>query len=280
MNTETQREPAFKSRRLTGTVAVVTGSSTGNGRAIALRLAGEGAHVVCSDVRKGTNPEGYDDRPEIDTDELIREYGGESVYVAADVAQEADVQALADRAVSVFGRVDTWVNNAGIGDFADIKDMTLGAFSRVIDTNLTGTWLGCRAAVRVMLAQEQRGRSKGRIINIGSLAGEMGQGGLSAYAASKGAVGALTRELAIELGPEHVNVNAILPGYMATAMTRVPLSMPSLAEKYHAYTALPELGTAWDVAAAAAFFASDDAVFVTGVLLPIDGGVLAGKYVH
>lgn len=262
--------------RLDGAVAVITGSSTGNGRAIALALAAEGAKVLCSDVRKATDPSAQEDRPEVDTDDLIRERGGEARYQETDVAQEDQVEALADLAVAEFGRLDVWVNNAGIGAFAPIQLATLELYRKLMDVNATGTWLGCRAAARVMRAQERVGRSRGRIINVGSIDGVIGQGGMTPYSASKGAVHAMTREFAVELAADFINVNVIAPGVvtqttMGAAAREYPEELGALLAKHP----WPELGSPADVAAVVTFLASDDAAWITGATLPIDGGYLA-----
>jgi len=263
-------------QRLDGAVAVVTGSSTGNGRAIALRLAADGATVVCSDLRKATDPAAQEDRPEVDTDDLIRELGGEARYLQTDVAQEEQVDALADLAVADFGRLDVWVNNAGIGAFAPIHLATLELYRKLMDVNATGTWLGCRAAARVMRAQERLGRSRGRIVNVGSIDGVVGQGGMTPYAASKGAVHAMTREFAVELAGDFINVNVIAPGVvtqttMGAAAREFPEELGALLAKHP----WGELGSPSDVAAVVAFLASDDAAWITGATLPVDGGYLA-----
>jgi NAD(P)-dependent dehydrogenase (short-subunit alcohol dehydrogenase family) len=262
--------------RLDGAVAVVTGSSTGNGRAIALGLAADGAKVLCSDVRKTTDTSAQEERPEVDTDDLIRHHGGEALYRQADVAQEEQVEALADLAVAEFGRLDVWVNNAGIGAFAPLQVATLELYLRIMEVNATGTWLGCRAAARVMRAQERVGRSRGRIINVGSIDAVAGQGGLGAYASSKGAVHAMTREFAIELAPDFINVNVVAPGVvtqttMGAAARQFPDELAALLAKHP----WQDPGSPSDVAAVVAFLASDGAAWITGATVPVDGGYLA-----
>jgi NAD(P)-dependent dehydrogenase (short-subunit alcohol dehydrogenase family) len=261
--------------RFHGRVAVVTGASSGHGRAIALRLAQEGAAVGCLDVRMLPLPQGYDDDIDVATDDLIRTRGGDAIYVEADVTSGEALRDAAHAVVEQLGRLDAWVNNAGtFMGLASLLDESVETFDRTIEINLKGTWLGCRAAVEVMLAQERRGRSRGQIVNIGSIAGEIGQASISAYSASKAAVHNLTRALAIELAPQLINVNAVAPGYFATAMNRAfwddAASLAAIEELHP----LP-LGTPADIAAAVAFLASQDAAFVTGTILPVDGGVLA-----
>jgi NAD(P)-dependent dehydrogenase (short-subunit alcohol dehydrogenase family) len=153
------------------------------------------------------------------------------------VAEQVD--ALAHVAVAEFGRIDVWVNNAGIAIYGPLEVETLEQFRQINDVNATGTWLGCRAAARVMRTPEPLGRSRGHIVNVGSIEGEVGQGGLGAYAASKGRQ--LPEQLQVLLGK-------------------------------HPW---PELGTPRDLAMAVAFLASDAAAWITGAVLPVDGGYLA-----
>jgi NAD(P)-dependent dehydrogenase (short-subunit alcohol dehydrogenase family) len=261
--------------RLHDRVAVVTGASSGHGRAIALRLAQEGAAVMCADLRKSPLPQGFEEDIGVDTDDAIRQSGGRAEYVEADVTSAAANDRAAARAVEAFGRLDVWVNNAGtFMGLASLLDESEATFDRTLSINLKGTWLGCRAAVARMLHQEAEGRSRGRIVNIGSIAGEIGQADIGAYSASKGAVHNLTRALAVECAPDLINVNAVAPGYFPTAMNRAFWDDPESLAAVQALHPLP-LGTPLDIAAAVAFLASDDAAFVTGVILPVDGGVLA-----
>ena len=263
-------------QRLAGAVAVVTGSSTGNGRAIALELAAEGAKVVCSDIRKATDASAQEDRPDFDTDDLIVERGGEARYHETDVTEQDQVDALADLAVAEFGRVDVWVNNAGVAAYGPLEVETLEQYRRITEINATGTWLGCRAAARVMRAQEPLGRSRGHIINVGSIEGEVGQGGLGAYAASKGAIHAMTKEFAVELAPQLINVNGIAPGAVTqTAMGAAARQFPEQLAVLIAKHPWPELGAPRDLAMAGAVLASDAAAWITGAILPVDGGYLA-----
>jgi hypothetical protein len=264
-------------KRLEGRTAVVTGSSTGNGRSIALALAAEGAAVVCSDLRQQVHPDAIDEHGTTDTDALIQERGGKATFVTADVTKAGDMKALADTAVETFGGLDIWVNNAGIGVVGTIFDEAQEQFEQTYRVNVTGTWLGVQAAVRVMKTAERTGRSRGRIINIGSVAAEIGQGpGIAAYASSKGAVHALTRELAIELAPEFINVNAIAPGYfLNTAMNRAVRENADFTELALSKHPWPEMAPTTDLGRAVAFLASDDAAWITGVILPVDGGLLA-----
>lgn len=263
-------QPRFLDR-----VAVVTGASSGNGRAIALRLAREGAALVCVDLRPAPLAGGFEAEAEIDTDALIRKNGGRAIFVRADITSESDLSTVGQAAIDQFGTLDVWVNNAGISyGNASILDEPSDRFARTLEVNLTGTWNGAREAVRRMKDQEVRGRSRGRIINIGSIAGSIGQTDLSSYSASKGGVHNLTQALAIELAPSLINVNTVAPGYFPTAMNRALWDDEEAMTHVRQIHPLP-LGVPDDIAAAVAFLGSDDAAFVTGATLPVDGGMAA-----
>lgn len=262
-------------RGLEGQIAIVTGASSGHGRATALRLAEEGAALVCADLQPSARQDGFEADLEVDTHALIVQGGGRAEFVEADVTDEASLRAVADFAVERFGRLDAWVNNAGVFlGLASVLEESPEQYRKTIEVNLDGTWHGCRAAVAKMLEQEPRGRSRGRIVNIGSIAGELGQADIGGYSASKGAVHNLTRALAIELAPQLINVNAIAPGYFPTGMNRTFWDDPEALKAVEDLHPLP-LGVSDDIAAGVAFLASDDAAFITGAILPVDGGVLA-----
>lgn len=266
--------PSF-APRFAERAAVVTGASSGNGRAIALRLAREGAALVCVDLRPTPLEGGFDADAETDTDALIRANGGQAIFVRADITSESDLSNVGQAAVDQLGSLDVWVNNAGIsyGNSSILQEPT-DRFRRTLEVNLTGTWNGAREAVRRMKDQDVRGRSRGRIINIGSIAGSIGQADLSSYSASKGGVHNLTQALAIELAPVLINVNTVAPGYLPTAMNRVLWEDEEEMAHVRRMHPLP-LGVPDDIAAAVAFLASDDAAFITGATLPVDGGMAA-----
>lgn len=257
-------------------VAVVTGSSSGNGRAIALALAAEGAAVVCSDLRREAREGGYEVDILTPTDDVIRANGGKAEYVEADASSYVAVESLINTAVSGFGRLDVMVNNAGIfTGLHTIVDETEDEYDRTMAVNGKSVWLGCKFAIRQMLTQEPVDGSRGRIVNIASIGGLVGLAAEPAYCAAKGAVVNLTRQLAVDFAPERINVNAICPGFLATAMVRPFLDDPELNKVLHAGSPWPELGTAEDVGKAAVFLSTNDARWVTGSMLTVDGGFTA-----
>ncbi|AFT90328.1 SDR family NAD(P)-dependent oxidoreductase [Paraburkholderia phenoliruptrix] len=267
--------------RLEGRVAVVTGSSSGNGRAIAVALAREGAHLICSDLKKGALAGGYETDLEVDTDTAITQAGGKAIFIAADASKAADVQQVIDRAVKTYGRLDIMVNNAGVfTGLHNIIEETEEQYDFTMNVNAKGVWLGCKYAITQFMKQEvikstTGAELRGRIVNIASIGGLVGLALEPAYCASKGAVVNLTRELAIDFAPERINVNAICPGFLATAMVRSFLEKEDTNKLLHDLTPWPRVGTAEDVARAAVFLASDDAEWMTGSMLTVDGAFTA-----
>jgi NAD(P)-dependent dehydrogenase (short-subunit alcohol dehydrogenase family) len=253
---------------LKGKSAIVTGGNTGIGKAIVLALAEEGANV-CID---------YVAMPEA-AEELERKVAGlgdQAIGVKADVSKVADLQMLVDETVKAFGRLDVMVNNAGIfTDLHTIVDETEDEYDRTMAVNAKGVWLGCKFAIRQMLTQEPVDGSRGRVVNIASIGGLVGLAAEPAYCAAKGAVVNLTRQLAVDFAPERINVNAVCPGFLQTAMVRPFLADPELNKVLHDKSPWPELGTADDVAKATVFLATNDARWATGTLLTVDGGYTA-----
>jgi NAD(P)-dependent dehydrogenase (short-subunit alcohol dehydrogenase family) len=249
--------------RLAGRVAVVTGGTSGLGRAIALALAREGAAVVIGDVRERT-ADGA--RP---TAERIRADGGRAAFLATDVTRRADVEALVERTVREFGPLHVMVNNAGIlSSLTPAVEKTEAEWLQVIAVDLTGVWLGCQAALRQLIRQGQGGR----IINVSSRLALQGVApGRADYCAAKGGVSSLTRQLAVEAGPHGITVNAICPGFILTEATRELAAVGKL-EEARRRTPYHRLGTPEDVAGCAVFLASSEADFVTGQNLVVDGG--------
>ncbi|MGH3226299.1 MAG: SDR family NAD(P)-dependent oxidoreductase [Streptosporangiaceae bacterium] len=262
--------------KLQDKIAVVTGSSSGNGRAIALALAAEGALVVCSDVRRQAREGGYEPDLDTPTDDVIRANGGRAEYIETDAASYPAMESLVARVVSGFGQLDIMVNNAGIfTSLHTIVDETEDEYDRTMAVNAKSVWLGCKFAIRQMLTQEPVDGSRGRVVNIASIGGLVGLAAEPAYCAAKGAVVNLTRQLAADFAPERINVNAVCPGFLATAMVRPFLDDPELNKVLHDKSPWPELGTAEDVAKATVFLASSEARWATGSMLTVDGGFTA-----
>ncbi len=262
------------SNRLKDQIAVVTGASSGNGRAIAVALAAEGASVVVSDIREEALTGGYEKDIDIPTHIAIQKAGGRAVYHAADACKLKDVEALINRAVSEFGRLDIMVNNAGVfAGLHDITEETEEQYDFTMAVNAKGVWLGSKYAIRQMLGQPPRANgTRGRIVNIASIGGLVGLALEPAYCASKGAVVNLTRQLGLDFAPKKINVNAVCPGFLATAMVRPFLEDPHAKASLEALCPWPRVGEAADVAKCVVFLASDDADWVTGSMLTVDGG--------
>lgn len=250
--------------RLDGKVAVITGGGNGIGRATVLRFLEEGARVVVADLNEQTGSE---------TLALAKQAGAESRarFIRADVAREADVEAAVALATKDFGRLDVMFNNAGVaGAFGPITDITEEDWDYTFDVLVKGVFFGMKHAARVLKAQG----SGGVIVSTASIAGLSGGDGPQAYSASKAAVINLTRAVAVELAPQRIRVNAICPGGILTPLIHRgnAEAMRPILEKFQPW---PEAGQPEHIAGAALFLASDDATFVTGEALVVDGGALA-----
>jgi NAD(P)-dependent dehydrogenase (short-subunit alcohol dehydrogenase family) len=255
--------------RFASRVALVTGSSSGNGRAIALRLAAEGASVVCCDLRPEAREGGFDESPSVPTHELIAEREGSAVFQPCDVTDPDSVEQGFAAAESGMGGLDVAVLNAGIFHRdVSVLEETVDEHDSIMAVNERGVWLGLQAAGR-MLAGTGRG---GRIVCVASCYGMVGAALTPTYCASKGAVINLVRAAALDLAAHQINVNAVCPGYIATAMLRDELDDPARRHVLENATPWPRLGTVDDVAAAVCFLASDDAAWITGASLAVDGG--------
>ena len=242
---------------LTDKVAIVTGASRGIGRVIALALAAQGAKVVAS----ARNAEALDGL----TAE-IKAQGGEAVAVLGDVALDADANNLINQAVATYGRIDILVNNAGITRDGLLLRMKSEDWDAVLDTNLKGAFLCTRAVAKIMSKQRS-----GRIINMSSVVGEMGNAGQANYCASKAGLIGLTKSVARELARRNVTVNAITPGFIVTDMTE---NMTDKArEAMTEQIPLGRLGESEDVANAVLFLASDQSSYITGQVLGVNGGM-------
>jgi 3-oxoacyl-[acyl-carrier protein] reductase len=244
---------------LEGKVAVVTGASRGIGRAIALELANRGAQVVVNYNRSADAAAAVVAAIEAD--------GGQATAVQADVSDFSQARALIQAAVKAYGRLDVLVNNAGVTRDQLILMMKEEDWDTVVRVNLKSMFNTCKAAARVMLRQRY-----GRIVNISSISGIAGQGGQTNYSAAKAGVIGFTKSLAKEMGSRQVTVNVVAPGLIPTDLTADLAE--ELCQKAIDLTPLGRLGRAEEVAYAVAFLASDEAAFITGAVLPVDGGLV------
>ncbi|MFH9732431.1 SDR family NAD(P)-dependent oxidoreductase [Streptomyces sp. NPDC017260] len=252
-------------QRFTGRTALVTGAGSGIGRAVALGLAAEGAHVVVAGRRR---------EPLDETVALIEAAGGKALAVTADVTRSADVRAAVDAAVEHFGSLDVAVNNAGVfHGGSPVADLAEEDWHAQLDINVSGVFLALRAEVRQMRTQP----GGGTIVNIASTFGVHERSpGATAYAATKAAVSVLTRGAALDHIADGVRVNAVSPGATATSMSLLPGETEAeRAERMRSETPLGRVSSVAEVAAAVLYLASDDAASVVGIDLVVDGGQTA-----
>jgi len=242
--------------RLAGRVAVVTGGLSGIGAAIAARFAAEGASVVAADIAAAAEA-------------LPAEAAGVAP-LRVDVADEASVAAMAGAVLARHGRVDILVNSAGFGADVPFLDTPVDLLDRIYAVNVRGTFLCGQACARAM---RDAGRG-GAIVNIGSVSGLRGNSGRSAYGASKGAIATLTQAMALDLAPCGIRVNALAPGPVGTPLTE-RVHTPAVRAAWTRATMLGRYGTPEEMAGAALFLVSEDAAYVTGLVLPVDGGFTA-----
>lgn len=260
--------------RLKDKVALVVGAGSigpgwGNGKAAAVLFAREGARVVCADVNLGAAEE---------TAELIRGEGGEAVAVSGDVAKGADVAAMVAAATDTFGGLDVMDFNVGLAHVGGVVDLPEDEWDRVMDVNLKGCYLAMKYAIPAMEA-----RGGGAIVNISSIASVRHTGvPYATYYASKAAMNQLTKSVAVEYAPKGIRVNCVLPGLMKTPMVEKSVGLAGEYAKgdvdamwkvRDSQVPMGHMGDAWDVAKAALFLVSDDAKYITGVELLVDGGI-------
>jgi NAD(P)-dependent dehydrogenase (short-subunit alcohol dehydrogenase family) len=246
--------------RMKNKVALVTGAASGLGHATALRLGTEGAKVVCVDASADAVAR---------TTQTIISAGGEAIALVADVTDESACARMVADTLARFGRLTTLVNSAGVRPAQAGATPTLSDWKRVIDINLTGTFLASRAAMPALTAS-----GAGSITNLASIYGLVGGSTGSAYAASKGAIVNYTRQMALELAPS-VRVNCVCPGVIETPMTEGLRQDPAWSQRVLQRYPLGRFGKPEEIAAAILYLASDEAAFVTGIALPVDGGYTA-----
>ena len=282
--------------RLEGKTAIVTGSSSGLGREIAIAYAREGAQICCVDLyaapRNAINPatgkaDDINNRTVGQaTDEYLQDTGMPAIFVQADLTVARDVKAAIEACVRKFGRLDIIANNAGISvESTHVKPLKIHEtseedYDKTMAINAKGIFLGCKYATQQMLAQEPlktadgSESSRGWIVNTASVQGLVPYYGTPSYCASKGAVVMLTKQVALDYAGDRIHCNALCPGFLKTSMTQNLQSQPDSLATINASHPLGGMGDPEDVARAAVFLASDDVKWMTGVPLPVDGGYL------
>jgi len=246
-------------RRLEDRIALVTGAGAGIGRAIAETFAREGAFVIVTDRDR--------DAAEETAAAIVKSNGAASAH-AVDVTDTGQVKALMDAIGEAHGRLDVLVNNAGVSERSDFRHLSDETWDRVWKTNLEGTVRCAREAFDLLKAS-----GKASIINLSSIMSAKHARQLAVYSATKGAVSALSRSLAVEYAPYGIRVNTLLPGYVETALTARYISNPMVAKALLTQTPLRRFGAPEDIANAALFLASDEAAYITGASLNVDGGM-------
>lgn len=265
--------------RLRGRTALVLGAGSsgpgwGNGKAAAVLFAREGTRVACADV----NPAAAEE-----TCATIAGEGGDAIALACDVTQEADVAAAVAAVLRGWGRLDLLHNNVGATDMGELHELDLSRWRRSLDLNLTGAFLACRHAIPAMLAQDPLpgapSGARGSIVNVSSVAGSrVNAYPYYGYYAAKAGLDHLTRAVAVHYAARGIRANAVMPGVMDTPLIHSQIAgqyadMEEMLRRRHAMSPMGRMGDAWDVARAALFLHSDEAAYVTGVVLPVDGGL-------
>lgn len=250
-------------------VAIVTGASSGLGRAIAIRYAREGATVVLADVSSAPKEGG------LSTREVIAADQGSVLELETDVSRWEDVDRLVSRTVEAYGRLDVMVNNAAVYTSTNLLATTAEDWEFVCGVNLRGMFFGCRRSVQQMVTQEPVNGVRGRIVNISSQHGMVASPGDFPYGVTKGGTVQMTRQIAVDHASDLIVCNAVAPGKILTGKSGVAVD-PDALEYSRRRTPWPRLGIPEDVAGAALFLASDMATYITGINLMVDGGWMAG----
>ncbi|HEX3639636.1 MAG TPA: SDR family oxidoreductase [Paraburkholderia sp.] len=253
---------------MAGKVCIVTGAASGIGRATARQLAVNGATVVIADVTMDVIEGG------VPTAALIARDGGHAHFVATDVSDTAQVDALVAHTVERFGRLDVLVNNACVRHARPLLELEDAHWQRLLDVNLTGVFRCCRAAVRQMLQQAPEGEVRGRIVNLSSQHGMIAAPGDLGYGTTKAAIDYMTRQIATDYAPHGIVCNAVAPGKIRTGAGGRAVD-PAVLERANRRTPWPRLGQPDDVARAVLFLCSDLSTFTTGTTLMVDGGWMA-----
>ena len=248
---------------LAGRVAIVTGGTSGIGAATARELIAHGARVVIAGIENqvGTRM----------AEELRGAYGSDVArFVEADVTDASAVRGMVAATVEAYGRLDILVNKAGIGNFGETPDLAEAQWERVMAINLNAVFHACKAAIPLL-----RRQGKGAIVNVASVSGMAADYGFTAYAASKGGAINYTRALALDHARDGIRVNAVCPGLIATPLTASTIAMDAVREAWYDNVPLRRAGTPEEVAHLVRFLASDDASYMTGAIIPVDGGITA-----
>lgn len=247
--------------RLTNKVAIITGAGSGMGREEALLFAKEGATIVATDINEAA------------VQAVVKEVeanGGKGLAYAHNVASEEDWIKVVEDVISKYGKIDILVNNAGISFPVQLLESTVDQWNKVMNINVSSVFLGMKHVVPQM-----KNNKGGSIVNISSIAGLTGSSGAGAYTASKGAVRMLSKAAAVDFGKDNIRVNSVHPGFIETPMSKEFVNDEKMNKFFMSQTALPRVGLAVEVAEAVLFLASDEASYITGVELPVDGGVVA-----
>lgn len=250
-------------KRFEGKVAIVTGAASGIGRAAAIQFGCEGAKVTICDV----NMEGI-----AETERLVCETGAECLGIKVNVRSQEDIEACINATVERFGTLDILVNNAGTGQFVPFAMMENEEYDRVMDINVRGIFFFSRAVLPIMMDKDY-----GKIVNVTSIMGEVAGQGQSIYNTSKGAAKMMTQGIAVDCSGYHINVNAVAPGMVLTGLTHNMLGDPDQAQYFLEKIPQRRIGNPEDIAAAIVFLCSDEASYIHGTTLHVDGGMMCTR---